>query len=673
MSSSTAQSGGSTTHRGTRGRRRNLRVGSHAKSTAVVLGGITSVAALLALLIPEIAGDLSLTPWGKIVVAVGAGVFVTTTQRLLVLLTARRDVAAAVRTWPPECADGARLSTLGVYPARTAEPYVLRPAGEDSNVESALGNDTPQNVVIVGPPRCGKSRAASHAAAQKLKGLPVLAPLGADGLRTLLDRGADVKLRRNPKRTRCLWLDPLDEFAGTLDPSSIDALGASSQPIVRIIASVEREAWTKLLKDPGAQGQSARALADSATIVALKRPAGAAWNARLDLPLPGSAAALGPDDGAREHGTHPRPVKPRRLVRDAVLGSLVGGLLLVVAAGFYVGPGFGIDDIGRHDFIQPPSIEDQINTTIDNLEQNLGGHVVLSERVQLHRTDQPSWLVVLRGRDHSDQLRIYDVEGAHLTKELDYVPADGTRDGGSDTHVLQFVRLKAGARPYDDYADNGQDELIAAFTQPSLLSATTQRTRLAARRLLPFAVQWRRNRYTLMPLTPARPAWLAPGFEALNYGRPQTITNASKTADTTQVGSAITGYPIQAFALTRTPGLRLLTGYLARYATVGEARVLAIHANRIYWGDGINLRPCRYHDPRCNGPATPQYISVPADTDLSVGLLQGWGLDYHEWTDPVALCKPSHTEPCPSHKKHQSVTAVVVVRPNGSPSHASHT
>jgi len=486
---------------------------------------------------------------------------------------------------------------------------------------------------------------------------------------------ADVKLRRNVKRTRCLWLDPLDEFAGTLDPSSIDALGASSQPIVRIIASVESDAWAKLLKDSGAQGQSARALADSAAIVALKRPVGADWGARLDLPVPGSEAAVDPDaDSAREHGTHSRPVKPRRLVRDAVLGSLVGGLLLVVAAGFYVGPGFGIDDIGQHDFIQPPSIEDQINTTIDNLEQNLGGHVVLSERVQLHRTDQPSWLVVLRGRDHSDQLRIYDVEGAHLTKELDYVPADGTRDARRDTRVLQFVRLKAGARPYDDYADNGQDELIAAFTQPYLLSATTsQKPRLAPRRLLPFAVQWRQNRYTLMPLTPARPAWLASGFEALNYGRPQTITNASKTADTTQVGSAITGYPIQAFALTRTPGLRLLTGYLARYATVGEARVLAIHANRIYWGHGINLRPCRYHDPRCNGPATPQYISVPADTDPSSGLLQGWALDYRQWSHPVALCKPSHTQPCPPHKKQPSATAVVAVRPNGGLSRARHT
>src|SRR5689334_3674424 len=95
-----------------------------ARRGAAITTGAASIAAFVALLIPQVADALNLTTLGRVLVALGVGFVTACGHRFLSCWRSRQDIMAAVRVWPPECLGGARLDTLGVYPTEIVDGQV---------------------------------------------------------------------------------------------------------------------------------------------------------------------------------------------------------------------------------------------------------------------------------------------------------------------------------------------------------------------------------------------------------------------------------------------------------------------------------------------------------------------------------------------------------------------
>jgi hypothetical protein len=589
---------------------------SRARRAATITTGAGTVLAFVALLIPQVADSLALTTAGKILVAVGIGLLTACGQRLISVHRAHAGIQAALRVWPPEPLGRARLSTLGVFPARDGQGrhvrYQPRPNGEDAALADALRAS--RTVIVHGPAGCGKSRAASHAAAGALADVPAVIPLDAPSLNSLLDGGVDLPLSY-PEL--CLWLDGLDRFTGVLDPCSVDSVQTASRPAARIVATVRSDEWTTLVTGTGQDSEAARALAQDARIVELSQF---------------TAATPGETDDV----TAPPVVATHGLLGDPPFLGLLGALLALIVVGVFV--------IAKGDFVDPPSISDQIDQTTSDLLADAGpggGHIVLDERVPFHSTDHPSWLIVVQDlptaaefnqgaaenanpKPRSDDLRIYDVVGDRLELRLDFRPR------GVGSQAAEWESLSAGAPAYADYAQDGSEEVIGGFARPS--EATSA--------LLPLAVRYQAGRYVLIPLTPDKPDLGTAGlsaqaqqFRQVAYQTPFTLTNAA--ADRRFAGLSLTGYRVQTFALAHSPSLRLITGYFSRFPVFGKAHALEIHANQIR--PGLVISPCEPSYFACPAPTTAQDAIVPPDKSLSNGLLEAWSLDAKRFTTRVRV------------------------------------
>ena len=336
---------------------------SRARRAATLTTGAGAILTFIALLIPQVADSLSLTTPGKILIAVGIGVLTACGQRLVSFLRARAAVQAALRVWPPEPLGSARLSTLGVFPAHDGDGrrvrYQPRGDGEDAALADAMRNA--RTVIVHGPARCGKSRAASHAAATELPDVPAVIPLDAPSLHSLLDGGVDLPLS-HPEL--CLWLDGLDRFTEVLDACSVESAQTNSSPSARIVATVRSEEWTALVTGSGQNSEAARALAQDARIVELSAFAPAA---------PGDA-----DDV-----TTPPVVGTHGVLRDPPFLGLLGALLVVIVIGAIVA--------ARGNLVKPASISQQIEQTTGELARRRGPgrrprHRGRAGPVSLHRS-----------------------------------------------------------------------------------------------------------------------------------------------------------------------------------------------------------------------------------------------------------------------------------------------
>jgi hypothetical protein len=99
---------------------------------------------------------------------------------------------------------------------------------------------------------------------------------------------------------------------------------------------------------------------------------------------------------------------------------------------------------------KPRSVSDQINAQLNRLIDHGRNHVVVNERLQLHPTDDPSWVVMIENSPNaakfgidsaagrpandplptSDELRIYDVDDGWLNSQA-RLPARGSGNHGS--------------------------------------------------------------------------------------------------------------------------------------------------------------------------------------------------------------------------------------------------
>ena len=578
---------------------------SRARRAATLTTGVGAVVTFVALLIPQVADSLSLTTAGKILAAVGIGFLTACAQRLITFRRARAAIQAALRVWPPEPLGHARLSTLGVFPAHDRQGrlarYQPRPNGEDRALADALR--TARTVIVHGPAGCGKSRAISHAAAAELPNVPVVIPLDAASLHSLLDGGVDLPLSQ-PEL--CLWLDGLDRFTEVLDACSVESAQTSSRPSARIVATLRTDEWTALVGGTGQKSEAARALAQDARIVEL---------------TPFTPAAAAETDGL----SAPPVVPAHGVLRDPPFLGLLCALFAVIALGAILA--------ARGDIVDAPSIDQQIEQTTRELVAAAGpggGHVILNERIPFHSTDQPSWLIVVQDlptaagfnegaaeganpKPRSDDLRVYDVVGDKLALRFHFRPL------GVGLSAAEWESLSAGAPAYADYAQDGSAAVIGGLALPSQATSA----------LLPVGLRYDGARYVLVPLTPNQPDLGTAGLDARTarfrqaaYETPLTLRNTVRDPQFARL--SVTGYRVQSFALAHSPTLRLLTGYFSRFPVFGQPHALEIHANQIR--PGLVIHPCEPSYFACPAPIAAQDAIIPPDKSLDNGLLEAWAL-----------------------------------------------
>ncbi len=549
-------------------------------------------------------------------------------QRWLAFNGQLSSLENALRVWPPQPLATTKLAALGVYPVSQAGGGRYQPRSEDRRLDQALAEAEP--IVVHGPARCGKSRAAREAACRAFGDIPAIVPVDADGLRWLADHELDVKL---PSAEVCLWLDGLDRFFDVLNVAALESLTALSSPKVRLVTTIRTHEWNSLLADGGQQCEAARALSEASEVIEL--------GSLPELPEQGAGGEDGEREGSRALAAggdatavaDPVPDMPHSPWSDNLFRGLLVAVLAVAASTAAIG--FTSD---WRTLVKPPPIADQINQTIDSMLAH-GGHVVVNERLRLHSTEQDSWVVVVEdeptssafyagatgtkgaARPRSDELRIYDVSGGWLRLKLDFRPR------GRGRTARDWVQ-PAGAPPALDYNNDGTREIIAGYSIPDAHSE-----------LLPFAIHWDENQYKLVSMTPE-----APELGTTGFGKQLVTLRDDLYLKRVSLGNAISGssvnsldgYQVQGFALTQTPTVRLITGYYAGMPQYGASQVLELRANQIEHSD-LGLQPCTPDSFSCPAPAHEEDVVIPAAKTLDNGLLQGWQQTDRRWLTPVKV------------------------------------
>jgi hypothetical protein len=595
----------------------------------VTVTAATSVLAFVVLFLPQITAALNLTTLGKLLSVALIGLLTAFGQRLTKCVRDRNTLKSALRVWPLEPLGVARLETLGVYPARDAKgqvpKYQVRPSGEDGALASALRAS--KHVIVHGPPGCGKSRASVQAASQELKDILAVIPLDSQALRLLLDDG--IKLSGSQQQL-CLWLDGLDRFVDALDPCSLSTLEKVQDHEIRIVGTIRTEQWEELVCGSSQRSEAARALAHRAKIVEL--------------------GAFSPEPSKEPASEPARPVlKPRKPLWDRVLLLLASGLLAwLIAVAIFGG-----------DLFTPPSIDVQMEKLTGQIlasEGPGGGHVVVDERVKLHQTEQPSWLLVTEDlpsheafnkgaaegawpRPRSDDLRIYDVIDGRLQLELHFRPR------GTGVRAAEWHALTAGAGPSGDYSEDGEPEVVAGYALPAKARGA----------LLPFGIDWADGRYQLKSLTPEKLRLSTRGLDAKAVGFRREAYETPITLKTAVVeppfsALKLKGYRVQAFALAQRPVPRLLTGYFVATPVYEKTEMLEIHANQFRTGQ-LKIHPCTPDYYACPAPKAEQDVLVPPDDTLDRGLLEAWSMVDRRWITPIRVVQ-RRAHPAKAGRRH---------------------
>ena len=113
-------------------------------------------------------------------------------------------------------------------------------------------------VLVYGPARAGKSRAAAEAARRALGDAPVIVPRSTDAFDALLD--ADLRLEFDGTYV-VLWLDNgLSQRYDVLDATRLDALAGIAGG-AKVVATIRTGEWEALLGAAGQRGEAAKAIA----------------------------------------------------------------------------------------------------------------------------------------------------------------------------------------------------------------------------------------------------------------------------------------------------------------------------------------------------------------------------------------------------------------------------
>jgi hypothetical protein len=308
-------------------------------------------------------------------------------------------------------------------------------------------------------------------------------------------------------------------------------------------------------------------------------------------------------------------------------------------------------DQAPHVMRKPRSISDQINTELNRLIDDDRNHVVVNERLQLHPSDEPSWIVVTEHspdaaqfatdteagrpatdpRPTSDEVRIYDIEDGWLTLKLDYRPV------GRGTGARRWV-TPAGAPAAFDYNGNGFPEIIAGYSLRDAWDA-----------LLPFVVNWTGDRYKLSSMTPDPPALPVSGLDPVLVKERhiwyQTRTSLRDAVTGAVSSPPLNGYQVGAFAFVASPSVRLLTGYLSAFPNRQTTQLYELRSNQISLSD-FHLGACHHSDPYCDAPSAEQDVHVPPAKLPDNALLMAWQQKKALWA-PIVSVTPANRQDCP--------------------------
>jgi hypothetical protein len=243
-------------------------------------------------------------------------------------------------------------------------------------------------VLVVGPPRSGKSRTAFEAARRVLGDRAAMIPVDGSALSALVDDelsgfGADA----------VWWLDDLERF---LDHIGGTELAVLLDQGLTVVATVREERWNEMLQADGDGGERGRRLRGAATVFALPSGLSDAETAlaadRLKHGNIDPSAGIGAALAASWDGTvsHRRPqTRPARGRPDAVLVLAAACTLLTAAAlGLIVAAG----GFARR---TPPPLGQQVDA-IRQRAAAAGESIVYVSAQQLHRFDQTSYVFILR-------------------------------------------------------------------------------------------------------------------------------------------------------------------------------------------------------------------------------------------------------------------------------------
>ena len=274
------------------------------------LAGLAAAAGAAALLIVQ-GAQAAIGPFDprwEVQVLIIAGIVCLTllTQRLT---STNREAAeareqaelleASVRVWPLPSPAESDPQALGVFPsARDVDADVYVERDLDKTLERAVSGSAP--LLLVGPPRAGKSRTALEAVRTANGEARLLAPRNAHSLRRLLDM--DPRLAFGEKDSPVLWLDGLSRHVKALDDRVLDGLAEAGVPVV---ATAREKTWRRMLSSEGQDGEAAKALAARARTFELPLVPSGAETRRAERLLEGHDVSKGIGPALSSKGTEP--------------------------------------------------------------------------------------------------------------------------------------------------------------------------------------------------------------------------------------------------------------------------------------------------------------------------------------------------------------------------------
>lgn len=617
------------------------------RGAALATGAVAGLA-IATLVLPQLANTLKPTALGVALLTLVLGLLTLATQRFREFYRRRSELESALLAYPPELLGSADPVALGVCAPMPGPKSKVESASSEELLDRALTGS--RYLVVKGPSGCGKSKAAADCASRVLPTVAGVVPFNAEGLGTLQAEEFALGVDHCDDGV-CLWLDDLDRFLEVLDTralnprerSSATALARSlthrDRRLTRLVATIRSDRWDDTRKGSDDPSQTLRRLESMATLVTLDE-AGRVVDVQPELE-PTHAGATDeqvarPAPPMRSDRQPANPPRAKPLWRDVLFVSLA---IATAAVGIALAILYGVD---RKVLVQPPPVSDQIASITSAMQSELGhGHVVFSERVSLHSTEEPSWIIGVQhgpvqslhhGAVQSDDLRIYDVHNGWLERKLDFQP---TAAGPNPPHLQQVADNSATAGVFNN---NGAPEFIAGYNVLSRASPT----------ILPFGIDWETgvggSGYILRGLTEFRDFKEDPGpafslahldhsqaaFLESNYGRPITLRNRQLDPS----NPWLRAYPVSAFALARQPSGRLLLGYLLRRYDYTRTNDLEFEVGQIRSG-GVATHPCSSTNPTCSGPRRPEEIHVPPDKGDSQALEEEWPHLRSKWVQKI--------------------------------------
>lgn len=239
--------------------RKHIRLGT----ASLALGGVAF--ALIQVLQASI-GQFNPRPVVSVLIAVCVAVAGSALGRARQCTLRNRRLSSLVRQWPLPQLDDCDGLMLGVFPARrlgssertdALPPYV--PRGVDDRLRRALGAGG--LVLVVGPPRAGKSRTALEAARAAAGSRRVIVPVDGTALGDLADEG-----RSGFGAGDVWWLDDLERYLDDMGGAELSALLDDG---LTVVATLRDEPWQALLAAGGAEGERGRRLRGGAQVFRL--------------------------------------------------------------------------------------------------------------------------------------------------------------------------------------------------------------------------------------------------------------------------------------------------------------------------------------------------------------------------------------------------------------------